>query len=98
MKVKRSDRSLPSRGIYLREPLDAAHPTSHIVDVTPRLKEVQTHSNPASSISFCRQAGSRDGPCTGSSFGLDMSSGSFHEAGILSMCSFDSIRLPVEWA
>ncbi len=40
IKVKRSDRSLYSRGIYLREPLDAVQATSHIVDVTPRLKEV----------------------------------------------------------
>ena len=46
VKVKRSDRSLHSRGIYLREPLDAAQPSSHIVDVTPRLKEVCLISTP----------------------------------------------------
>lgn len=40
VKVKRSDRSTHSRGVYLREPLDATQPTSHIVEISPKLKEV----------------------------------------------------------
>lgn len=45
VKVKRSDRGTTARGIYLREPLDAVQPTSHIADVSPKLREVSTACN-----------------------------------------------------
>ena len=56
IKVKRSDRSLYSRGIYLREPLDAGQATSHIVDVTPRLKEVIPSTSSSLQLSHSAEA------------------------------------------
>lgn len=47
VRVKRSDRSTHSRGIYLREPLDATHATSHIVEVMPKLREVSWTAAPS---------------------------------------------------
>lgn len=40
VKVRRSDSSVNQRGVYLRDPLESAQPTSHVIDVTPKLREV----------------------------------------------------------
>ena len=44
VKVKRADSSVSQRGIYLREPLETAQPSSHIADVSPQLREVSHRS------------------------------------------------------
>ena len=47
VKAKRTDSSVSGRGIYLREPLDVAGPSSHTVEVLPRLREVRHWERPA---------------------------------------------------